>query len=144
MSNPGGEAVSGKYDDIIDLPHPVSGKHPQMPLLDRAAQFSPFAALTGHEDAIEETARLTDRRIELDEESKEILNRQLQMILEKIEEHPMLTITYFVPDTRKNGGAYVDVTGSVKKLNLYEHQLIMMDGTKIPLDEIIEIKYEVG
>jgi hypothetical protein len=128
--------------NLIDQPHHVSKVHPQMSMMNRAAQFSPFAALTGHEDALRETARLTDRRIELDEESKAALDWQLQLIQEKIDEHPMVTITYFVPDTRKSGGKYTDVSGNVKKLDPYAQQIVLTDGTGIPLDEVIQIIFK--
>ena len=102
-----------RYDDIIDLPHHTSKKHPRMPLLDRAAQFAPFAALTGHEAAIKETARLTEEEIELDENRKELLDLRLQQLQECLAEQPMVTVTYFKPDEKKAGGAYVSVTGVV-------------------------------
>lgn len=129
-----------KYDDIINLPHHVSDKHPRMPLIDRAAQFSSFAALTGHDDAIEETARLTDKKIELDENTKEILDMRLMMIREHIAEKPKITFTYFEPDDKKSGGAYVDVTGIVKKINDFEHKIILYDGIEILIDNIIDIR----
>lgn len=129
-----------KYDDIINLPHHVSDKHPRMPLIDRAAQFSSFAALTGHDDAIEETARLTDKKIELDENTKEILDMRLMMIREHIAEKPKVTFTYFEPDDKKSGGAYVDVTGIVKKINDLEHKIILYDGIEILIDNIIDIR----
>lgn len=96
-----------RYDDMLHLPHPTSQKHPRMPISDRAAQFSPFAALTGHEAAVKETARLTDQKIELDESKKAILDAKLQMIVEQIKSQPIVTITYFVPDEKKAGGAYL-------------------------------------
>lgn len=129
-----------KYDDIINMPHHVSDKHPRMPLIDRAAQFSSFAALTGHDDAIEETARLTDKKIELDENTKEILDMRLMMIREHIAEKPKVTFTYFEPDDKKSGGAYVDVTGIVKKINDFEHKIILYDGIEILIDNIIDIR----
>lgn len=126
-----------KYDDIINLPHHVSPTRPQMPVCDRAAQFSPFAALTGHDAAIKETARLTDERIELDENSKSLLNEKLKMISERIENHPEIEVTYFIPDKKKVGGSYVTVQGHVKKIGEYERCIIFEDGTKIPIEEII-------
>lgn len=129
-----------KYDDIINLPHHVSDKHPRMPLIDRAAQFSSFAALTGHDDAIEETARLTDKKIELDENTKELLDMRLMMIREHMAEKPKVTFTYFEPDDKKSGGAYVDVTGIVKKINDFEHKIILYDGIEILIDNIIDIQ----
>jgi len=129
-----------KYDDIINLPHHVSDKHPRMPLIDRAAQFSSFAALTGHDDAIEETARLTDKKIELDENTKELLDMRLMMIREHMAGKPKVTFTYFEPDDKKSGGAYVDVTGIVKKINDFEHKIILDDGIEILIDNIIDIR----
>lgn len=126
-----------KYDDIINLPHHVSAIRPHMPVSDRAAQFSPFAALTGHDAAIKETARLTEQRVELDENSKCILNEKLQMIAENLQKQSIVTITYFLPDDRKEGGAYVNVTGSVKKIDEYNRRIIMCDGTMISMNEIV-------
>ena len=103
--------MSGQYDDIIRLPHPDSPKHPRMSLYDRAAQFSPFAALTGHSAAIAETGRLTDRRVELDEYEMARVDAELQHLQELLPSRPTASITYFVPDERKNGGSYQTVTG---------------------------------
>ena len=128
-----------RYDDIIELPHHVSRKHPQMPLLDRAAQFAPFAALTGHEAAIKETARLTEEEIELDENSKELLDLRLQQLQEHLSEHPSATVTYFKPDEKKDGGAYETMTGKVKKVDAYAGELVFMDGRRIALGTIIEL-----
>lgn len=127
------------YEDIIDLSHHVSPTRNKMSMIDRAAQFSPFAALTGHDAAIKETARLTEQKTELDENEKTILNEKLQMIAEKIKEHPEVTLTYFQPDCRKTGGKYVEVTGFVKKIDEYERCVRMQDGKKISIDEIYEI-----
>lgn len=129
-----------RYDDILDLPHPISKTHPQMPVADRAAQFAPFAALTGHGEAVRETARPTEKRIELDEDSKAVLDAKLQSIRKQLESEPIVTITYFVPDKKKQGGMYVTVTGSAKKIQEYERSLILTDGTRIPVDEIVEIE----
>lgn len=129
--------MSGRYDDIIDLPHPVSQRHPQMPLADRAAQFSPFAALTGLDAALQETARLTDQRITLDEYEQAELDKTLQALREAAPQHPAVEITYFQPDARKAGGQYVASVGHVKRIAEYEQQLILTEGTSIPLAEII-------
>ena len=129
-----------RYDDIIDLPHHVSRKHPQMPLLDRAAQFAPFAALTGHEAAIRETARLTEEEIELDENSKELLDLRLQQLQEHLSEHPSVTATYFKPDEKKSGGAYETVTGKVKKVDGYAGELVFTDGRRVELKSMIELE----
>lgn len=128
-----------KYDDIINLPHHVSSVHPQMPIIDRAAQFSPFAALTGYEEAIDETARLTDDYIELDESKKELLNEKLLQLKCTVEENKEISVTYFLPDEKKRGGAYVTVTGCVKKIDEYRRLIWMKDGTDIPIDRIYEI-----
>ena len=131
-----------RYDDIIDLPHHVSRKHPQMPLLDRAAQFAPFAALTGHEAAIKETARLTEEEIELEENSKELLDLRLQQLQEHLSEQPEVTVTYFCPDEKKSGGAYETVTGAVKKVDAYAGELVFTDGRRIGLGTVIELTEE--
>jgi len=121
----------GKYDDIINLPHHTSSKHPRMSIQDRAAQFSSFRALSGHGAAINETARLTAERIELDENEIELLNGKLQHIQAIIDEQPEITVTYFAPDKNKSGGAYVDYTGVVKKIDDVFHNVLMSDGTII-------------
>lgn len=128
-----------KYEDIIHLPHPTSTKHPRMSLYDRAAQFSPFAALTGHEAAIMETARLTDCNTELEEDEKEKINEKLKWIQEHLKEEPEVTITYFLPDERKEGGRYVSHTGVVKKMNMFERTVIMKDELVISMNDIKEI-----
>ncbi len=132
-----------EYEDIIHLPHHVSKKHPQISMLDRAAQFSPFAALTGYDAAVEETARLTDRRIELDEYEAQHLDERIQKLSEHLQEHPEVSITYFLPDARKDGGEYITVTGSVKKIENYERRIVLMDGTWIPIQEVIKIDGEL-
>lgn len=131
-----------KYDDIIDLPHHRSTKRPHMPLVDRAAQFSPFAALTGHGDAVKETARLVDSKMELSEEVRVYLSARLSFLAENIKDCPEISVTYFLPDKRKAGGAYVSKTGVVKKISEYEHTLVMQDGTVIPIDDIVAIDGE--
>lgn len=128
------------YGDIINLPHHVSANHPQMLLQDRAAQFSPFAALTGHEAAINEAARLTENRLELNEDRREILNRQLQLIKEHLNENPSVTFSYFKPDSRKSGGSYTTISGTIKKIDEYESRIILDDDTVIYIDEIIALE----
>ena len=130
----------GDYADIIHLPHPEPKNHPRMPMEARAAQFAPFAALTGYDAVISETARQTDRQEVLDEEQQQLLNRQFLLLLEHIAEHPTVTITYFVADEKKAGGSYQSVTGHVKRYDDYLQQLIMSDGRQIPLHDISEIK----
>ena len=133
-------STTEKYSDIIHLPHPVSEKHPRMPMQDRAAQFSPFAALTGYEEAIYETGRLTEERAELDEEEKAILDRKQRLLLEKLYERPTLTVTFFVPDEKKSSGRYITKTGNLKKLHLLEKWILLTDGTKIPLEDVKNIE----
>ncbi|MCH5267376.1 MAG: hypothetical protein J1E62_03440 [Lachnospiraceae bacterium] len=126
------------YGDMIDMPRPVSKKHPPMSPEDRAAQFSPFAALTGHEAAIRETARWTDRRIELDEDSREILDRAFQEVLDHMDEHPLVTVTYFQPDTKKEGGTYITVQGHVRKFKAFE-QILVLEETEIGMQDIVAL-----
>ncbi len=129
---------SGKYDDIITLPRPVSKKHPPMSLSNRAAQFAPFAALTGYGEAIEETARQTDRRKTLDRDAVEMLNRQLMVLAENISTKPSAEITYFVPDKTKSGGSYVTATEKILKID-YESNKLIGEKTKFNLKDIINI-----
>lgn len=128
-----------KYDDILNLPRPVSRRRSRMSDYDRAAQFSPFAALTGFDATIEEAGRLTDRRVELDEAEKELLNEKLQEILEVIHTQPQVTVTHFVYDQRKAGGAYISTTGRVKKIDGFCHAILLTDGRTIPISEIVGI-----
>lgn len=130
---------NGEYDDIINLPHHVSTKHPRMSLEARAAQFAPFAALTGYDDQVKETARLTNERKELADGLKMILNEKILKIKEKLYIMPEVTITYFVPDLRKKGGKYVTVTGKVKKIDEFKQTIIFDNKVEIPIHEIIEI-----
>lgn len=130
----------GNYDDIIDLPHHVSETHPPMSRADRAAQFSPFAALTGYDAAVRETARVTERRIELDEGVKAELNARLNCILEHLSEHPQVSITYFMPDEKKSGGAYRTVTGAVRKLDGFAKTLTLVDGIVVPMEEMVHVE----
>lgn len=134
---------SDKYKDIIDLPHHQSKKRQRMSLIDRAAQFSPFAALTGHNDAIIETARLTDRQIELDEGTKSIINEKIQMISDYLSEKPTVTITHFEPDIKKDGGAYLNTTGTVKRIDEFKREIILTDGRIISIERICDIESEL-
>lgn len=131
--------MSTPYDDIIDLPHPTSKAHPRMSRMARAAQFAPFSALTGYGDAVREAARLTDRKIELDEYEKAMLDERLQMMKEHLAEQPEISFTWFVPDGKKAGGAYVSAVGAVKKIDAFSHTVVLTDGTRIPVDAIVEI-----
>lgn len=132
-----------RYDDIINLPHHVSSKRPQMPILERAAQFLPFSALTGYEDAVKETARLTDTRIELEESEKDLLNTKVHVLLDNLATEPKVKIIYFLPDGRKSGGKYISKIGTVKKIDLYNRQIKLEDETAIPLDDIFAIEENV-
>lgn len=129
-----------RYDDIINLPHHTSVTHTPMPIADRAAQFSPFAALTGYEDAIDETARLTQDWIELDENEKERLNEKFQQIREQLSTHPQVIFTYFEPDQKKQGGAYLTVEGRVKKIDEYRGAFILEDGREILIERIVKVE----
>ena len=131
----------GEYDDIINLPHHVSRKHPQMSIHDRAAQFAPFAALTGHGEAIAETARLTDRKIELDDYEKMKLDEKLLILQEHIMEMPEISVTYFCPDEKKEGGKYVPITKALRKINDMERTLLMEDGMQIRIEDILEVSF---
>ena len=135
--------MSDQYDDIINLPHHVSATRPQMSMMDRAAQFSPFAALTGYDAAIKETGRLTDDKIMMDEEGLNILNMKFQILIDNLFDEPEVTITYFKPDERKSGGAYIEATGTVKKFDEFERQIMMQDGTKIPMDDVLDVDGEL-
>lgn len=134
--------MKGPYDDIIHMPHHVSASRKRMPLLDRAAQFSPFAALTGYDAAIRETGRLTDSAIDLDVDGKAILNGKLRRLSDIQETQPEITVTYFVPDAKKSGGVYTTVTGRVKKLDALGQTLLLTDGTEIRFHQILEIDAE--
>lgn len=133
---------SHTYDDIINLPHHQSTKHVHMSVADRAAQFSPFAALTGHDAAIKETARLTDRRIDLDEYGKNVIDEKLRILREHMGEPPTVNITYFVPDSRKAGGAYEQKCGEVKRIDEYGRSVIFADGTVIFIEDILDMESE--
>lgn len=134
--------MTNDYEDIINLPHHVSRNHPQMTMLQRAAQFAPFAALTGHDAAIQETARLTDDELDLSDNGRELLDRKLSY-LQSYDGTSLVTITYFVPDQRKQGGAYASVTGQIKKVDHYERSIVMTDGTKIPFEHIVDMDSEI-
>ena len=135
--------MSGKYDDIIHLPHPTSKKYPRMSVRDRAAIFSPFSALSCHGAAIAETARLTDQRMELNEDAKVELDRRQAVLLEHIGEQPEVTVTWFRPDDRKEGGIYVTTVGRAKKIDEFKRILSMVSGQKIVLDDIVQIESQL-
>ncbi len=129
-----------RYTDMLELPRPISPQHLPMPIASRAAQFAPFAALTGYDAVVQEAARLTDLRSELDNNTTDTLNLKLQYILANLSAHPEITITYFQPDLKKSGGAYVCVTGCVKKIDPYEHTLILTDQTIVPIEQIFALE----
>jgi hypothetical protein len=129
-----------KYNDIINLPHHVSPDRRQMSMIDRAAQFSPFAALTGHSEAIDEVARFTENAPFLDENTKDILNEKLQLIADSLSNEPVVSITYFKPDSKKSGGAYIIKNGTVKSIDSFNRELHFADNTHIPIDSIIAIE----
>ena len=128
------------YEDIVNLPPHISKKHPQPTMLERAARFAPFAAITGYEEMVLEEARVTEERIELDEGTLAMLNEKLNIIHDSLDSEPVIKITYFEPDKRKSGGAYVSVTGTVKRIDEYERLVIMSDGKKIRIDEIFGLE----
>lgn len=114
-----------------------------MSQINRAASFSPFAALTGYDDAVKETARLTSKRIEIDDGTKEVLNDKLRIAVEKADEQPEVSITYFLPDKKKSGGAYVTVTAVIKRIDEYERQIVLADKSTIPLGDLYEIESDI-
>lgn len=127
------------YEDIINLPHPTSTKHPRMSMINRAAQFSPFAAISGYDAAIQETARLTDQRILLDDHTKAALDEKLRLLVEAINEQPEAAITYFLSDKKKTGGEYITIAGRVKRIDNIEREIVMTDRQIIPIDDILNI-----
>ncbi|MDD4690511.1 MAG: YolD-like family protein [Eubacteriales bacterium] len=135
--------MTDNYDDIINLPHHQSARRAHMSNYDRAAQFSPFAALTGYDDAVKETARLTDRKVELDEYELQSLNEKLNRIQDALNEEPEVSITYFVADNKKSGGSYKTISGIVKQIDEFEHLVLMRNGMKIPIEDIFEIDGDV-
>ena len=135
--------MTDNYDDIIHLPHHVSKRHPQMSLYNRAAQFAPFSALTGYEEVIAETARQTNPKIEIMEDDRQLMDRKLSILTTCLEEEPTITITYFQPDGRKDGGQYLTITGVVKAIRTNERIIIMKDRKKISIDTIVGLEGEV-
>lgn len=130
---------SGNYEDIINLPNHISKKHPRMSLEARAAQFAPFSALNGYDELIKETARETNKRIEIDEEQKALMNEKLLLIKEQLHIKPNITVTYFVPDSKKDGGKYITITGKIIKIDEYKQRLILDNKIEIPISEIVKI-----
>jgi len=128
------------YDDIIDLPCPTSERHPRMSMANRAAQFSPFAALSCYDDAVRETAQYTDSRVELTEEEKGILDAKLQTLAERIAYQPTAAFTWFRPDEKKEGGTCLTVKSAVKKFDSFAGEVVMVDGQRIPIEDILDIQ----
>ena len=135
--------IKSKYDEIMGLPHHVSRTRPQIPMSDRAAQFAPFTALTGYDSAIKETGRLTDEKIELNEEALTALDMKYQFLMDALDDAPEVTITYFQPDERKAGGKYVSAVGVVRKVDDFERRITMQDGAKIQMDDVLSIDGEL-
>ena len=136
--------MSQSYEDIINLPHPTSARHPRMPRMSRAAQFSPFAALTGHEAAIMETARLTDQKAELTEDRKAELDRTQKILLEHLAQQPEITVTWFQPDERKEGGQYITTVGRLRRIDGAQRVLWLTSGDQISLDDVVEIQTDLA
>ena len=135
--------MSEDFEDIINLEHPTSKRHPRMKLSDRAAQFSPFAALTGYDDAVVEAGRVTEKKRELSEEAKSILNEKMRLLLDKADEPPTVTVTYFVSDSKKEGGKYERCEGTVYSIDEYKRILKFSTGIDIPIENIVEIEGEI-
>ena len=131
------------YEDIVNLPPHISKRHPQPTMMDRAARFAPFAAITGYEEMVLEEARVTEERIDLDEGVLSLLNEKLNMIQEFLDEEPEINITYFEPDKKKAGGAYIDIIGTVKRIDEYECLVIMTDGKKIRIEDIYSLESDL-
>ena len=131
------------YDDIINLEHYEPKRHPRMSIESRSAQFAPFAALTGHNDAIKETERLTTKRIELSDFDKELINNKLLLIDKLKSEKPLITFTYFIYDNKKSGGKYIDITGIVKRIDLVNSMIYLTNNVNIPIDEILDINADI-
>jgi hypothetical protein len=136
-------AIKFPYEDIINLPRPISKKYPQPSMMDRAARFAPFAAITNYEEMVLEEARVTEERILLDENELTLLNEKLNIIQEFLGKLPEITVTYFKPDKRKSGGAYISITGTVKRIDQYERNLIMSDDKKIRIDDIYKLESDL-
>lgn len=131
------------YEDIVNLPPHISKKHPQPSMMDRAARFAPFAAITGYEEMVLEEARITEEQIHLDEDAVALICEKINMIQEFIDEEPEVKITYFEPDKKKSGGAYITITGTPKRVDEYEQLLIMTDGKKIKFDSIYRLESDL-
>ena len=135
--------IDRNYDDMLNMPCPTSPRHPRMPRADRAAQFAPFAALTGYDAAIDETGRLTDTKIDISEDMREKLDLKQNFLADIIDEQPEISVTYFIPDKKKSGGAYVTANGRLKQIDEYEQLIILTDGKKIPIQEVYSIESDL-
>ena len=135
--------IERNYDVMINMPCPTSPRHPRMPRADRAAQFAPFAALTGYDAAIDETGRLTDTKIDISEDMREKLDLKQNFLADIIDEQPEISVTYFIPDKKKSGGAYVTENGRLKQIDEYEQLIILTDGKKIPIQEVYSIESDL-
>lgn len=131
------------YDDIINLPHPTSANHPRMSMHNRAAQFAPFAALTGYEDAIDEEGRLTEDKIELDEQRREALDEKIRLLMDHKELNPSVKITYYVPDEKKEGGAYKEHVGTIKKIDTLKHIICFDDGVELSVENLFDVESSI-
>lgn len=131
--------TKNNYEDIIDIPHHTSSKHPRMTIEARSAQFAPFSALTGYNEAVKETARVTEEKIEIDDGLKIVINNKLQIINNNIKDNPKVSITYFIKDKNKEGGEYITIIGTIKKLDSIKELVILEDKTIIPIKDIINI-----
>lgn len=134
--------MNSKYEVLLSMPHHVSKSRPQMSAHDRAAQFSPFAALTGYDGVLQETGRVTEQRIDLTEEQKAVLDHRIRWLVGQVNSHPAVSITYFVKDVRKEGGAYLTHSGKIRKIQEYERLLVLEDGIQIPIDDILRVEAE--
>ena len=135
--------IDRNYDDMINMPCPTSPRHPRMPRADQAAQFAPFAALTGYDAAIDETGRLTDQKIDISEDMREKLDLKQNFLADIIDEQPEISVTYFVLDKKKSGGAYVTVNGRLKQIDEYEQLIILTNGKKTPIQEVYTIESDL-
>lgn len=135
-----GETMNKSYQDIIDLPYQKSTRHPHMARIDRAAQFAPFAALTGHKEVIKETARITEEKRILDDNKKFILNNNLKAIISKIDQQPLIKVVYFQEDKTKQGGQYLTIINQIKKVDEYNRVIILVNSSRIKIDDIYEIE----
>ena len=130
----------GKYDDMLNIPHHVSSTRKHMSMHDRAAQFSPFAALVGYDDAVKETSRQTNEKQELTADKITDLNQKISFLIEHADERPEITIEYFIPDEKKTGGKYVTLSGNFKRIDEYNHNMVFVSGEEIPLNDIFDIE----